>query len=178
MRFRLYRLNRRIGERLCLRGYRDPEVGGHVDWAAGAFLLVRRTAFDAVGGFDERQWLYAEDLDLAWRLARAGWRTRYEPRAIVHHEESAATRKVWGDALRQKWIRATYAWVARRRGLAAARSLAAFQVAMSVMDYAAYSLLAVVSDSPRWARRKASARRGIGLHRLGLRPRDELLRDR
>ena len=43
-------------------------------------------AWDEIGGFDERQWMYAEDLDLGWRLHQAGWATRYEPDAVVDHE--------------------------------------------------------------------------------------------
>lgn len=178
LRLRVWRLSRRVGERLCLRGYRDPEQGGHVDWAAGAFLLVRRSAFAQVGGFDEQQWLYAEDLDLAWRLSQTGWRTRYEPRARIHHEESAATTKVWGDALHAKWLGATYSWMARRQGLAAARSLATFNVAMSAVEYGLYSLLGALSPARRWHEGRLRAREGVRSHRLGLRPRDALLRDR
>jgi GT2 family glycosyltransferase len=178
LRLRIYRLSRRIGRRLYLRAYRDPAEGGVVDWAAGAFLLVRRDAFDQVGGFDDEQWLYAEDLDLAWRLSRAGWRTRYEPRAIVHHEESAATRAVWGDALTAKWLGATYSWVARRQGMARVRRLAGFNMAMSIIEWILFSTLARASSSPRWPQKRESARAGIHLHRLGLRRREDLLDDR
>ncbi len=178
LRLRIYRLSRRIGRRLYLRAYRDPAEGGHVDWAAGAFLLIRRSAFDRIAGFDEEQWLYAEDLDLAWRLSRAGWRTRYEPRAIVHHEESAATRAVWGDALTAKRLGATYSWVARRQGMGKVRRLAGFNVAMGIIEWILYSMLTRGSVSPRWPEKQARARAGVSLHRLGLRRREELLNDR
>ena len=58
----------------------------------------------------------AEDLDLGWRLRAAGWATRYEPAAVVRHEESAATRTVWGDELAIHWQRCAYAWMRRRFG--------------------------------------------------------------
>jgi GT2 family glycosyltransferase len=55
----------------------------------GACMLVRREAFEAVGGFD-LAWVNGyEDVDLCLRIAQAGWETRYEPRATVYHLESA-----------------------------------------------------------------------------------------
>lgn len=103
----------------------DPLRPGVVPWAVGAFLLLRREAFDAVGGFDESQWMYAEDLDLGWRLARKGWTTRYVPEAVVLHEEAASTGVAFGDGRTERWQRETYAWVARRRGSRRARAIGA-----------------------------------------------------
>ena len=107
----------RVAERLCMIGHWDPERGRRVDWAHGAFLLARREAWDQIGGFDDAQWLYAEDLDLAWRMRRAGWATRYEPNARVGHVVSAATEKAFGDERERRKMRAMYAWSVRRRGL-------------------------------------------------------------
>jgi N-acetylglucosaminyl-diphospho-decaprenol L-rhamnosyltransferase len=56
-----------------------------VDWVAGTHLLVRRTAWDEIGGFDERFFMYMEDVDLCRSMAGHGWRVRYEPRARVVH---------------------------------------------------------------------------------------------
>lgn len=64
---------------------RDPAVATDVDWVSGTFLLVRRDAFEAVGGFDEGYFMYVEDVDLCWRLGRLGWRIRYEPAGRVVH---------------------------------------------------------------------------------------------
>jgi hypothetical protein len=56
-----------------------------VDAVNGAFMLMRRSAFESMGGFDEGYWMYMEDLDLSYRLARRGWLSWYEPTATVMH---------------------------------------------------------------------------------------------
>ena len=106
----------------------DTERRRRVPWAVAAFLIVRRTAWDAVAGFDERQWMYAEDLDLGWRLHQAGWATRYEPLAVVDHEVAAATSQHFGAELAPVWQRATYGCIARRRGSSYARVIAFINV--------------------------------------------------
>lgn len=56
-----------------------------VDWVSGCFFATRREAFEAVGGFDERYYMYVEDVDLCWRVRRAGWVVSYVPRGDVYH---------------------------------------------------------------------------------------------
>lgn len=120
------------GDRLCAPGRWDMSRARRVPWAIGAFLLLRRSAFEEVGGFDERQWMYAEDLDLGWRLRRAGWATRYEPRAVVRHESRASTRVAFGDGVVERWQRASYAWVLRRLGVVRLRAIAGLNVVGAV----------------------------------------------
>ena len=55
-------------------------------WVSGAATLFRRSAFEAVGGFDDAIFMYGEDVDLSWRLRAAGWRLTYQPRCPVVHE--------------------------------------------------------------------------------------------
>lgn len=57
------------------------------DWISGACVLARRSALDSVGNFDERFFLYLEDVDLCRRLREEGWRVRVEPRAVCRHAE-------------------------------------------------------------------------------------------
>ncbi len=61
------------------------------DWVSGACFLVRRDAFEEVGGFDESYFMYAEDVDLCWRLGRRGWRVAYAPAAEVTHIQGRST---------------------------------------------------------------------------------------
>jgi N-acetylglucosaminyl-diphospho-decaprenol L-rhamnosyltransferase len=63
----------------------DPERPRDVDWVSGAAVWLRRAALDDVGGWDERYFMYVEDVDLCWRLRRAGWRVAYEPAGTVEH---------------------------------------------------------------------------------------------
>ena len=52
-----------------------------VGWLSGSCLLLRRAAFDEVDGFDERYFMYMEDVDLGDRLGKAGWQNVYVPSA-------------------------------------------------------------------------------------------------
>ena len=74
------------------RRYLRPEAEepGPVDWVSGAFVAVRRTAFERVGGFDESFFMFLEDVDLCWRLHRAGWGVAYEPAGRIVHLEGAS----------------------------------------------------------------------------------------
>ena len=65
---------------------------GPVDAVNGAFMLIRRSALDQVGLFDEGYWMYMEDLDLCYRFAQAGWVTWYEPSATVVHVKAGIER--------------------------------------------------------------------------------------
>lgn len=61
-----------------------------VEWASGACLLVRRSAFAAVGGFHEGYWMYCEDADLCRSLRALGWGIGFEPRAVATHVGGAS----------------------------------------------------------------------------------------
>ncbi len=65
-----------------------------VEWGGGACLLVRRSAFDSIGGFDERFFMYYEDADLCHRLRDAGHRLWYTPSASATHHWGVSTRQV------------------------------------------------------------------------------------
>ncbi len=75
-----------------LAAYRAPQVeSGPVDAINGACMLIRRSALEAAGGFDEAYWMYMEDLDLCFRFAEAGWVTWYEPGATVIHVKAGTS---------------------------------------------------------------------------------------
>ena len=59
------------------------------DWMLGAFLLMRRTMLDALGGWDAGYRHYCEDIDFCYRGAEAGWERWYVPDAVVTHAYAA-----------------------------------------------------------------------------------------
>jgi N-acetylglucosaminyl-diphospho-decaprenol L-rhamnosyltransferase len=60
-------------------------------WLSGSCVMVRRRAFEEIGGFDEGFFMYFEDVDLGYRLSRAGWRNRFIPTAEVTHTGGHST---------------------------------------------------------------------------------------
>jgi N-acetylglucosaminyl-diphospho-decaprenol L-rhamnosyltransferase len=72
------------------RRYRAPHADGSVDWVSGACFLIRRRAFETIGGFDERYFMFAEDMALCWSLAQHGWRVGASDDAVVTHVEGVS----------------------------------------------------------------------------------------
>jgi N-acetylglucosaminyl-diphospho-decaprenol L-rhamnosyltransferase len=77
------------------RAYRNsnaaPGERRDVGWLSGSCLVIRRSAFDAVGGFDERYFMYFEDVDLGYRLSKAGYRSVFVPEARALHTGAHST---------------------------------------------------------------------------------------
>ncbi len=76
------------------RSAQPDDVPQQVDWLVGACLLLRRAALDEVGGFDERFFMYSEEMDLCYRLRQAGYEIWFVPRAEVMHHEAASSSQV------------------------------------------------------------------------------------
>lgn len=77
--------------------YDEPS---HIFWASGAALAFRKDLFIELGGFDERFEFHMEEIDLCWRLQRAGFHVNYEPESVVYH--------LGGGSLRTGSPRKTY----------------------------------------------------------------------
>ena len=112
------------------RRVRPVTTGGRrrVDWVCGAAMIVRREAWQAAGGFDERFRFYCQDLDLCLRLRDAGWQVAVVSGArVTHHVGATIGRRpgavggryhpmlLWTDLVR---------WAAKRRGLRGAEESA------------------------------------------------------
>src|SRR4051812_26783109 len=64
----------------------EPDEPVEADWLLGGFMLLRRAMLEELGGLDAAFRLYGEDIDLAYRAAKAGWERWYVPGAVVRHE--------------------------------------------------------------------------------------------
>lgn len=112
------------GARNSVRGFR------HVDWVSGGSLAIRKKDFEEIGGFDERFFLYFEDMDLCVRLSQAGKRVCWSDAGSILHIGGASfvstkdqkkhyytSQNLYFQKHRPKWEGALLAWMhwVRRR---------------------------------------------------------------
>jgi len=112
-----------------------------VDWAMGAALLLRRGALDEVGLFDEDFFLYSEEVDLQFRLRRAGWEVHYFPEVTVVHHESQFSAAAPERRINEMW-RSRHRYWRKHHSRAAARIAA-------VLTGAQYAARAALSPLAR-----------------------------
>jgi N-acetylglucosaminyl-diphospho-decaprenol L-rhamnosyltransferase len=106
---------------------RSDDEPQEVDWLVGACLCIRALAVEQVGLFDERFFMYSEELDLCRRFRAAGWQVAYEPRAEVVHLEGASTRHDLGARDRQ-FQASKLVYAEKWHGVGVARALRAYLV--------------------------------------------------
>ncbi len=97
------------------RAYRQEQapVERAAGWLSGSCFLMRREVFDAVGGFDERYFMYFEDVDLGERVGKAGFQNVYVPEAEVVHIGGHSTARSSDRMLREHHLSA-YRYMADR----------------------------------------------------------------
>lgn len=127
------------------RGFLEPDDGQYAAgedvqaWCGGAVLL-RATYLRDVGLFDERLFLYYEDLELSLRGAKAGWRYRYVPQSVVRHDHSAATGS--GSRLSQYYNERNRLLVLMRHASVGSAARAVVRYLMATASYARRDILA------------------------------------
>jgi len=99
-----------------------PQATCDVDWVYGSFLLCRRSALAAVGGFDESYEMYGEDLDLCHRVRAAGYRVVYFADATITHRGNRSGARRWGARRDVEVLKGTLRFFRRRRGAGAERA--------------------------------------------------------
>lgn len=98
---------RRLGLTPQLGAIRD---GGDVPWTVAAFWVVRRSAWEEVGGFDERFFLYFEDVDVSYRLRERGYSVRFDPSVKAMHNFGAASRRSLASFAGRQHLRSAAMW--------------------------------------------------------------------
>ncbi|KAA9042000.1 glycosyltransferase family 2 protein [Ginsengibacter hankyongi] len=74
-------------------GYLDENVNHEVDVLAGAFMIIPKKILDTVGGFDESFFMYGEDIDLSYRIQKAGYKNFYFAESCIIHFKGESTKK-------------------------------------------------------------------------------------
>ena len=74
-----------------LPGLVNHHISQEVDWAKGAALLIRKEVIEEIGLFDEDFWIYGEEMDLCYRIGKAGWEKKYLSDCSIIHLEGKST---------------------------------------------------------------------------------------
>jgi len=153
-------------------GIRDPlpQQLAPVDSVDGAAVLLRTEAFRAVGGFDERFFLYAEDVDLCRRLSRHGWQVLYDPSVSLLHVGGGSSETGSAEDDRRRWEAVALYAVIHFGGI----EYAAFVVTRALEVLKLLAIKAVRSAllvDPQARRSCRTAWRNLRWHAAYLRPR-------
>jgi len=114
-----------LGRRLLLEAAPPPAAPVDVDWVIGAVHVIRASALSGRPPYDERWFMYAEDIELCWWLAARGWRCRLEADITVTHVGNASGSQAWAGSYDRRCLDAIYDWYQRDRGRFEVRAWAA-----------------------------------------------------
>jgi N-acetylglucosaminyl-diphospho-decaprenol L-rhamnosyltransferase len=93
----------------------DHDTAREAEFLMGSVLLVRPEAVEAVGGFDERYFMFSEETDWCYRFREAGWKVWFFPGAEAVHVGGATTQQNWGPMFREQ-VRGHLRFLADHRG--------------------------------------------------------------
>ena len=127
----------------------DHNSEREVDWVIGASMMVRREAYEAVGGMDERFFLYLEDVDWCYRMKKHGWSVYYVPASVMKHYHRRESARLLPDRqlvahllstvrFFDKWNSAVYGMKRERWVFSLAATLASDLVFINLAFVAAY----------------------------------------
>ena len=75
------------------QGWKSEDQGGEIPVLSGSFMFFRSSCLEEVDGFDERFFMYGEDIDLCYRVTEAGWEIHYVPETSIIHYKGESTKK-------------------------------------------------------------------------------------
>jgi GT2 family glycosyltransferase len=135
-------LSRRLQGEWLLGGYWPHDHARDVDAVWGAAMLLRREVFDQTGGFDERIFMYGEDLEWCWRVHDKGWRIAFTPDAAIIHLNHKSSEKRYGDERIDLCHKRAYEIYRRRAGFAAMALLMLIKTVGALIRVAYFGLRA------------------------------------
>ncbi|MAB80660.1 MAG: hypothetical protein CMJ89_15015 [Planctomycetes bacterium] len=110
----------------------DHETSEDIDQPPAAVLLIRRAVLKQVGLFDERLWLFYNDVDLSLRIKRAGWKTRYLADVCFIHHHGSSTAKF--DDFLSQWQKDRLLYYRKHYGVAGSQWVKAC-VGLALLDF-------------------------------------------
>ena len=78
--------------------YIDKDLACNIEVVSGAYMFVRKAVLDKIGGFDETFFMYGEDVDLSYRILKAGYRNCYLPLPVLHYKGESTTKTSYSYA--------------------------------------------------------------------------------
>ncbi len=73
----------------------SPKTISQVDWVKGALLMIRKDVFDKLGGFDEKIFMYTEDMELCYRAHLVGYKIFFYPEVDVRHKDQGSSNRTF-----------------------------------------------------------------------------------
>lgn len=121
------------------------------DQICGAFMLIRPDAWRELGGFDPVYFMYNEDVDLNFRLRRAGWRVVFAPSIRITHHLGASSSADWQKRARMvsAYNESRFYYFTRFYGPSAGAKLKAYCLLGAAIRLTAWTILSVVKPSAR-----------------------------
>ncbi len=122
-----------------------------VDQICGAFMLIRPQAWQEMGGFDPHYFMYNEDVDLNFRLRRAGWRVVFAPEVCITHHLGASSSANWEKRARMvaAYNESRFYFFSRFYGPAAGARLKAYCLLGAAIRLSGWTVLSVARPSAR-----------------------------
>jgi N-acetylglucosaminyl-diphospho-decaprenol L-rhamnosyltransferase len=118
----------------------DHRDSREVDQVTGAFFLVRRRVYEELKGFDERYFMYFEEVDFAFRGKQAGWKSYYLANAQAYHQGGGATGQVKAKRLAYL-LKSRVLYVAKHFGAPSARRILLASVGIELWTRLAWSII-------------------------------------
>jgi N-acetylglucosaminyl-diphospho-decaprenol L-rhamnosyltransferase len=147
----------RLGRRFWLEGAPTHDRSGPIEWAIGAVHLIRAEAVAGSLPYSERWFMYAEDIEICWRLRRDGWTVWLDAEVEVPHASNASGAQAWGWTRGRRFWAASYDFDALAHGPAHARTWAAVNAAAGATHLVANRAGALAGGPSSERRRHAAA---------------------